>query len=361
MAVSIATPLGAGGDMLFDISGFRAPLPNDVQVFASGANRLSEIRGLAKLGIAIGVAVNHLNESAIAELITMLSAISLEPQQCFPLVTYLVRRHQYRFLAKRRGEPEVDGEPASPLLVSDGRSYINAARVGDDLAECAAVDHHRLMRSDDRYLLKAALRLLSPDRAGMVATDGHRLSFVVVPDEGISVRDVQKSLLPRECLTDLLSLLSATKEETVHFSEDDATLYFQIGPKLLSVRKLAGKFPDYEAILPKGLPHSMVIRSAELMTSIQRVLEFSDERSNGVKFHLADNTLKISSSAPDRGESEETLPVSYGGEPITIGFNGNDLVEFLRTIGDKGSMRLSLRDSTSAGVLIPENMSAEFQ
>jgi DNA polymerase III sliding clamp (beta) subunit (PCNA family) len=55
------------------------------------------------------------------------------------------------------------------------------------------------------------------------------------------------------------------------------------------------------------------------------------------------------------------LPVSYSAEPITIGFNGNYLVEFLRTMGDKGSMRLSLRDSTSAGVLIPENMSAEFQ
>jgi len=215
--------------------------------------------------------------------------------------------------------------------------------------------------ADDRYLLKAALLLLRPDRAGMVATDGHRLSFVVVPHDGISVQGVQRFLLPRECLTDLLSLLSATKEEAVSFSEDDATLYFQIGPRLLSVRKLAGRFPDYEAILPKGMPNPLVFRSAELMTSIQRVLEFSDERSNGVKFHLANNTLRISSSAPDRGESEETLPVSYSAEPITIGFNGNYLVEFLRTMGDKGSMRLSLRDSTSAGVLIPENMSAEFQ
>ena len=215
--------------------------------------------------------------------------------------------------------------------------------------------------ADDRHLLKAALLLLRPDRAGMVATDGHRLSFVVVPDDGIAVQGVQKSLLPRECLTDLLSLLSSTKEEAVYFSEDDAPLYFQIGPRLLSVRKLVGRFPDYEAILPKGMPNSMVLRSAELMSSIQRVLEFSDERSNGVKFHLADNTLKISSSAPDRGESEETLAVSYSAEPITIGFNGNYLVEFLRTIGDKGSMRLSLKDSISAGLLVPENLSGEFQ
>ncbi len=57
--------------MLFDISAFRVPLPKCVHVFASGANRPSEIRGFAKLGISVGVAVNHLSECAITELIEL--------------------------------------------------------------------------------------------------------------------------------------------------------------------------------------------------------------------------------------------------------------------------------------------------
>ena len=76
---------------------------------------------------------------------------------------------------------------------------------------------------------------------------------------------------------------------------------------------------------------------------------------------LADNALRIRSSSPDRGESEEVLDVSYAAAPVTIGFNGTYLVEFLRTIGEKGSMRFSFKDSTSAGVLIPEVMSGEYQ
>lgn len=215
--------------------------------------------------------------------------------------------------------------------------------------------------SEDRYLLNAALLLLRPDRAGMVATDGHRLSFVVVPEDGISVQDTRKSLVPRECLTDLLSLLSSTKEESVEFSEDESNLFFQIGPRQLSVRKLVGQFPAYEAIMPKDLPNSTVIRTSDLLTSIQRVLEFSDERTNGIKLHLESNTLTISSSAADRGESEETLAVSYSSEPITIGFNGHYLVEFLRAIGEKGAMRLSLKDANSAGLLVPESLNPEFQ
>ena len=215
--------------------------------------------------------------------------------------------------------------------------------------------------AEDRHALKAALLLLRPDRAGMVATDGHRLSFVVIPEDGIPVEGNQKSLIPRECLLDLLSLLSSIKEEGVDFGEDDKNLYFRIGFRQLSVRKLVGQFPNYEKVMPTDLPNSTVIRSDDLLASIQRVLEFSDARSNGVKLQLAENTLKISSSAPELGESEETLAVSYAQEPVTIGFNGNYLVEFLKTIGEKGTMRLSFKDANSAGLMVPESMNPEYQ
>lgn len=46
--------------MLFDLSEFRKPLPTGVLVFASGANRESEIRGFARLGISVGVSVAYL-------------------------------------------------------------------------------------------------------------------------------------------------------------------------------------------------------------------------------------------------------------------------------------------------------------
>jgi hypothetical protein len=57
--------------MLFDIAPFRADLPGNIRVFASGANQLSEIRGFAKLGIPVAVSANHLREAAIAELIAI--------------------------------------------------------------------------------------------------------------------------------------------------------------------------------------------------------------------------------------------------------------------------------------------------
>jgi hypothetical protein len=39
--------------------------------------------------------------------------------------------------------------------------------------------------------------------------------------------------------------------------------------------------------------NSVVLGAADLLSSLQRVLEFSDERSSAVKLHLDKNTLTV--------------------------------------------------------------------
>jgi DNA polymerase-3 subunit beta len=215
--------------------------------------------------------------------------------------------------------------------------------------------------SEDRYLFNAALLLLREDRMGMVATDGRRLSLVEVQEESLAIDGFKRILLPRDCMSDLLSLFGSCKEESVGFSEDDSTYFFQLGHRTFSARKLVGQFPNYEAILPRDAANSVVIGARDLLGSVQRVLEFSDEKSSAVKLHFEKNSLTVSASAPDRGESQEVLPLSYTAAAATIGFNGHFIVEFLKTIGAEGEVRLSLKDSASAAVITPEAFNPEFQ
>jgi DNA polymerase-3 subunit beta len=214
--------------------------------------------------------------------------------------------------------------------------------------------------SEDRYLFNAALLLLRQDRMGMVATDGRRLSLVEVQEDSLAIEGFKKVLLSRESMSDLLSLFNSGKDESVDFSEDESNFFFQIGPRILTVRKLIGQFPNYEAILPRDAMNSVVLGTSELLSSLQRILEFSDERSSAVKLHLDKNTLTVSASAADRGESEEILPLSYTADAVTIGFNGHFLVEFLKTIGGDGEVRLALKDGKSAAVITPEAFNPEY-
>lgn len=215
--------------------------------------------------------------------------------------------------------------------------------------------------SEDRYLFNAALLLLREDRMGMVATDGRRLSLVEVQEDSLAIDGFKKVLLPKDGMVDLLSLIGSSKEESVGFSEDDSTYYFQIGHRTFSVRRLIGQFPNYEAILPRDTANSVVIGAADLMGSLQRVLEFSDARSSAVKFRLDNNSLTVSASAADSGESQEALPLSYTADAVTIGFNGHYIVDFLKTIGAEGEVRFGLKDGASAVVIIPEAFNPEYQ
>jgi DNA polymerase III subunit beta len=87
-------------------------------------------------------------------------------------------------------------------------------------------------------------------------------------------------------MSDLMSLFNSSKDDFVDFSENETNVFVQIGSRTLSARKLVGQFPNYEAILPGDAMNSVILRSADLLASLQRVLEFADERSSAVKLQL---------------------------------------------------------------------------
>jgi len=64
--------------MLPTLSTLTAAPPAYVQVFASGANRETEIRGFSRPGIPVGVSVNHLNPAAIEALLELQQPVMID-------------------------------------------------------------------------------------------------------------------------------------------------------------------------------------------------------------------------------------------------------------------------------------------
>jgi DNA polymerase III subunit beta len=160
---------------------------------------------------------------------------------------------------------------------------------------------------------------------------------------------------------ELQQLLSNSDAEKVEFADDEHTLFFRVGHRTLSSRKLSGQFPNYEAVMPRDNTRFVVVRSTELSSAIQRVAQFADERSGAIKLRLESNELKISSSSTESGESEDTIDTPYAGEPIMVGFNSGYILEFLKSLGNEGEVRLEFKDSQSAGQIRPEDPDAEYK
>ncbi len=206
---------------------------------------------------------------------------------------------------------------------------------------------------ESRFTLNGALLIFKDAGMVMVATDGHRLSMVESITAIPSIGSAYKALLPKKAMTEILKLSQdSSPEALLKFSGDDNHLFFQLGDRLLISRKLTGNFPDFERVLPKDQPNSVKLQRDELRAAIERVSQFSDERSRAIRFQVLPGEVKIYSSLSETGESEESLPAEYSGPEVEIGFNAQYLLDFLRAVPEE-SVAFHFRDPQSAGEMRP--------
>src|SRR5271166_5246996 len=206
---------------------------------------------------------------------------------------------------------------------------------------------------ESRFTLNGALMVLRKGGLAMVATDGHRLAMVESSAELPGITGAYRALLPKKAMSEIQKLAGDSDPAAiVHFSGDDNHLFFQLGDRLLLSRKLTGNFPDFDRVLPKDHPHSVALDREELRKSVERVAQFSDERSRAIKLRVQDGELHIHSSLSETGESEESLPAEYEGSPVEIGFNATYLMDFLRATTEE-KVAFYFKDPNSAGELRP--------
>ena len=238
--------------------------------------------------------------------------------------------------------------PSLPVFPAAGAVKIPAPVLWSMIAKTAFA----IATEESRYTLNGALMVLKQESITMVATDGHRLAHIERSGEKVEgVSGEMKTLVPKKAMDELKSLLDSDVE-TIDFAKDESTLYFRVGPRLLTSRQLTGQFPNYEAVLPKDNNKSITVHGEELGAAIARVAQFADERSRAVRLRLEKGELKLSASSTETGESEDSIEVAYDGDPMAIGFNAQYLTDFIKAVGS-GDVKLELKDPQSAGQLRP--------
>ena len=206
---------------------------------------------------------------------------------------------------------------------------------------------------ESRFTLNGALMVLKKGAITMVATDGHRLAMVESTDELPGVTNAYRALLPRKAMTELAKLASdADPAAIVRFSGDENHLFFELGDRLLLSRKLTGNFPDFERVLPKEQPNIVTVNRDEFRGAIERVAQFSDERSRAIRVTISSGEMKVHSSVSDTGESEESIPLTYDGPVVEIGFNAQYLLDFFKAAGTE-EVSFLFKDAHSAGEMRP--------
>jgi DNA polymerase III subunit beta len=181
-----------------------------------------------------------------------------------------------------------------------------------------------------------------------VATNGHRLAKAAHGKDYPSMPDI---LIPPNALS-LLQRLLAEAQESVSVSTTKKYCLFNLGSSRVYTRLLDGSFPPYEQAIPSNCDKRLVVSRETLIATLRRILVFSESATKMIKLALDKDTVILSAQTHDIGQAEEPFTASFEGEPFEIGFNGQYLLELLRTMTSE-ELEMSFREASTAGVFKP--------
>ena len=202
---------------------------------------------------------------------------------------------------------------------------------------------------DLRPVMSGVYCQFSPENITFVATDAHKLVRYTRSDSQSNGSGA--FILPKKPLNMLKSNIRGDEEVLLEYNDSNAV--FTFGDIVLICRLIDGKYPNYEAVIPKENPNVLIIDRLQFLGSIKRVSIFANKTTHQIKLRLAGSELSLSAEDIDfSNEANERLTCNYDGDDMEIGFNSRFLMEMLNNL-DSSEVRLEMSEPSRAGLLKP--------
>jgi len=182
-------------------------------------------------------------------------------------------------------------------------------------------------RDESRPVLTGILVRFEAGKLVMAATDSYRLSVKETPLEGDSPE--LEAIIPARALAELSRI--AQSGDTVELGVHENQVVFAADDVWLTTRRIDGQFPNYKQLLPETFEHEVALPRTELLDVVRRVSVMA-QRNSPLRLRFAEGELTVSAQTQDVGESRESLPVPFSGDPLEIGFNAEFLREGIESV-----------------------------
>ena len=184
-----------------------------------------------------------------------------------------------------------------------------------------------------------------------VATDAHKLVRYRRMDVKSDV--VASFIMPKKPINQLKSILATMADEPVRIEFNKTNASYVFGDYVLICRLLEGRYPNYEAVIPKANPNQLTIDRQTFLSAIRRVAVFSSKATHQVRFRITGQEILLTAEDVDfYNEAKERLACSYTGDDMEIGFNSRFFQEMLGNF-DSNEVKLEMSAPNRAGILIP--------
>ncbi len=188
-----------------------------------------------------------------------------------------------------------------------------------------------------------------------VATDGHRLSLIELDlAEQNNEALVNGIIIPKKGVFELKKVAESYPDQILKISVDESYMYVEAKEEYhIGIRLIAREYPKYQSVIPGKTTFTLTADKEAIFNAVKRIKIMSNEKSNGIKVLIKDNSLTVMANHPSLGDARETIPVDYEGKEMEIGFNAKYLMDSF-SILDSEDIILELNNELSP-VLVRSN------
>jgi DNA polymerase-3 subunit beta len=158
----------------------------------------------------------------------------------------------------------------------------------------------------------------------LAATDRFRLAVRKLDWDGPDVT----ALVPAKTLTEVARNVT---DEAVHVGFVDGLFAAESAGVKSTARMLDAEFPKFRQLFPAEYL-SVAAIDVQLLTDAVKRCALVAERGAQVRLEFGESGLTVAAGGDDLGRSEETIGCDFSGEPLTIAFNPQYLLDGLGAI-----------------------------
>lgn len=240
-----------------------------------------------------------------------------------------------------------------PDLAQEFKPDGTTKTTGATLKEIISTTLFAASTNEFRVAMMGLLFQFSPDGTTCVATDGHRLVRINVPElKTDAERDV---IVPAKAVN--LVAKSFADDDEVIISFSSTMIEFKTPVTTVLSRLIDEQYPNYEAVIPRENEKNMSISRQAIQQSIKRAMIFSDNDTHQIRLDLKKDQLNLLADNADEGaDAKETVPCDYSSDDLLIGFNGKFIDDALSHVDDEDVV-FKFSTPTRAAIIEPQKQS----
>ncbi len=227
--------------------------------------------------------------------------------------------------------------------------YLSSSSLKKGLEKTAFCMGHQ----DVRYYLNGLLLNIFNQSVKFIASDGHRMALY---DDTLDMSCEQdyRLLIPRKGVTELTRILDDSDDEVrFEFSDNNIKVHFR--NTIFSAKLINAKYPIFNKIFVQDFNSQIVFEKSMLKEILSRIAILANEKSRGVTLAISESKMTISTHNPEQEEADEDLQIEYSGEPISLAFNVNYLIEAISNIESEQVIFTTAQNGSCCIIEEPDN------